>query len=130
MRASTDPAIAANRYGLGARPGDLTVIGRDPLHWLDAQLSGAPPVIQDASLRSSADILARALEIRRERRDERRAARNDGAALADALKLGEFYRPIYVAEATARLDAAVVSERPFVERLTHFWTNHFAVSVD
>jgi uncharacterized protein (DUF1800 family) len=131
MRARLDSAIAANRYGLGARPGDLDLIGRDPRDWLDAQLAGAPPVLADPSLHGSADILARALEIRRERREERRAVRTDTAApVADALKLGEFYRPIYVGEATARLGAAVASERPFVERLTHFWTNHFAVSVD
>jgi uncharacterized protein (DUF1800 family) len=106
-------------------------MGPDPRRWLEAQLTGAPPLIEDGSLRSSADILAHALEIRRERREERQAARNDAAApVADALKLGEFYRPIYVAEATARLAAAVASERPFIERLTHFWTNHFAVSVD
>jgi uncharacterized protein (DUF1800 family) len=31
---------------------------------------------------------------------------------------------------TARLQQSVSSERPFVERLTQFWSNHFAVSVD
>jgi uncharacterized protein (DUF1800 family) len=46
------------------------------------------------------------------------------------MKLGEFYRPIYVAETTARVRVAVTTDRPFVERLTQFWTNHFAVSVD
>jgi uncharacterized protein (DUF1800 family) len=30
----------------------------------------------------------------------------------------------------ARLNAAVASETPFVERLAHFWANHFAVSAD
>ena len=30
----------------------------------------------------------------------------------------------------ARLAHAVASDRPFVERLTQFWTNHFAVSID
>src|SRR5689334_19955112 len=30
----------------------------------------------------------------------------------------------------ARLDAALTANAPFVERLVHFWANHFAVSVD
>jgi uncharacterized protein (DUF1800 family) len=31
---------------------------------------------------------------------------------------------------TARLQHAVATERPFLERLTQFWANHFAVSID
>ena len=46
------------------------------------------------------------------------------------MKLGQFLRPVYVSEATARLQQAVSTERPWVERLTQFWANHFAVSVD
>src|SRR5205085_881566 len=36
----------------------------------------------------------------------------------------------YVAMNAARLDCALVTPNPFVERLVHFWANHFAVSVD
>ncbi|HVO44740.1 MAG TPA: DUF1800 domain-containing protein [Steroidobacteraceae bacterium] len=141
-------AVAANRFGLGARPGDLDRIGRQPREWLAAQLTGPAPQLTDAGLRSSADILAQGLEVRRELRAARRAAgagnaaageRNAAAptdatdqanAAAALLKVGQIYRPIYVAEATARLREAVATDRPFVERLTWFWTNHFAVSVD
>ena len=31
---------------------------------------------------------------------------------------------------SARLDSALATDSPFVERLVHFWANHFAVSVD
>ncbi len=125
-------AIAANRFGLGARPGDLAEIAADPRHWLDAQLAGAPPRIEDASLRSSADILAESLEIQRERRTSAAAARagTQDTQVGAVLKLAQLYRPLYVAEATARLRASVASDRPFLERLTEFWTNHFAVSID
>jgi uncharacterized protein (DUF1800 family) len=51
-------------------------------------------------------------------------------AVQELLKLGKLYRPIYVSEVTARLTQAVTTDRPFVERLTQFWTNHFAVSID
>ncbi len=128
MRESFAPAIAANRYGLGARPGDLAAIGSDPRGWLVAQLSGPPPLLDVPGLASSQQVLARVFEIRREARDAR-AARAAGAA-AQATKLGALYRPIYVSEATARLATAVASERPFLERMVQFWSNHFAVSVD
>ena len=46
------------------------------------------------------------------------------------MKIGQLLRPVYTEEATARFRQAVTTDRPFVERLTQFWTNHFAVSVD
>ncbi len=139
MQDRIGPAIAANRFGLGARPGELESIGSDPRGWLTAQLKGGAPQVTDSGLRPSWDILAETLELRREQREQRRA-RADGKSAADAddtkaavqafLKLPQMYRPVYIAEATARLSHAVQTERPFVERLTQFWTNHFAVSVD
>jgi uncharacterized protein (DUF1800 family) len=132
------PAVAANRFGLGARPGELDRIGSQPREWLRAQLAGSPPLLMDSELRNSADILAQALEVRRELRAAKRAAAASadseapGAANAVAAvkKVGQIYRPVYLAEASARLRQAVSSDRPFVERLTQFWTNHFAVSID
>ncbi len=35
--------VAANRFGLGARPEEAAIIGRDPRGWLKAQLDGARP---------------------------------------------------------------------------------------
>ncbi|HEY5102743.1 MAG TPA: DUF1800 domain-containing protein [Steroidobacteraceae bacterium] len=122
-------AIATNRFGLGARPGELARAGEDPRGALKAQLAGGAPLLQAAGLRSSADILSQALTLRR----ERRAARTDAAANADAaalMKVGQLYKPIYADETDARIRAAIATERPFIERLTHFWANHFAVSVD
>lgn len=121
-------AIAANRFGLGARPDELRAIGTDARGWLHAQLEGPPATIAEADLRSSADILAEGLKLRRKIREERKSA----AAEADGAvpKIGELLRPIYVTEVTARFRQSVATDRPFIERLTHFWTNHFAVSVD
>jgi uncharacterized protein (DUF1800 family) len=125
------PAIAANRFGLGARPGDLAHIGSDPPGWLNAQLVGAPPAVAGEGLRSSADIIVESLDVRREIRAARQSAKDgDAAALLAVQKLPQLYRPIYIAEATARFRQAAATDRPFVERLTQFWTNHFAVSVD
>jgi uncharacterized protein (DUF1800 family) len=115
---TTAAAIAANRFGLGARPGELEQLG-DPARWLLRQLEGTPPVLKDASLAPAATTLARLL-------DARRQARQQSAAF----KPVAIYRPVYIDEAYARLQQSVTTDRPFVERLTQFWSNHFAVSID
>jgi len=127
-------AIASNRFGLGARPGDLKVIGADPRGWLRAQLTGGAPLLEAAGLQSSQQILLGAEPILRERRDARRARADSvadpAAVTALAMRLPQYLRPIYVNDSRARLHAALLSERAFAERLVHFWSNHFAVSID
>jgi uncharacterized protein (DUF1800 family) len=39
-------------------------------------------------------------------------------------------RDYYLTSVAARTDAALTAPAPFVERLVHFWANHFAVSAD
>ncbi len=124
-------AIAANRFGLGARPGELRSVGAEARGWLGAQLKGGPPLLAAADLPASQVTLARALELRRDLQEQRRAGTVDPSMAQEQLqKVGQFLRPIYVSEATARFAQAAGSERPFLERLTQFWSNHFAVSVD
>jgi uncharacterized protein (DUF1800 family) len=124
-------AIAANRFGLGARPGELDDAERDPQGWLRRQLKGAPPVLAGEGLAPSAETLRRAIEVRKDLAEARREWRDGDAARADAaFKLPAIYRPIYMDEARARVAHAVSTDRPFLERLTQFWSNHFAVSVD
>jgi uncharacterized protein (DUF1800 family) len=124
-------AIAANRFGLGARPGELARVATDARGWLAAQLAGAAPRLQGKELRSSADILSQALELRRERHDARvDVGAEQNADAATVMKIGQFYKPIYAEETAARVRAAMTTDRPFLERLTYFWSNHFAVSAD
>jgi len=138
MRDSTAAAIAANRFGLGARPGEIEACAADPRAWLQAQLKGPPPLIQDPGLQSSAAMITAIDKLRAQNRllkaanaDEASTAAGAGRAVLDAVvKLGELYRPAYVGEVTARLRLAAATDRPFLERITQFWSNHFAVSVD
>jgi len=128
MSSATDAVIAANRFGLGAKPGELLALASGARDALDAQLHG--PVQQPAAtLQSSAQILT---ALATARRQQRQARQSDAApdVVAVALNLGQMLRPLYVADCVARLQLAVTSERSFVERLVHFWSNHFAVSVD
>jgi len=126
-------AIAANRFGLGARPGELSAVERDPQDWLVRQIKGAPPVLTGQGLKPSSETLAKAIELRRQGAEEKRSKKNasdDEVQVATALKLPAIYRPVYVDEVHARFAHSITTERPFLERLTQFWTNHFAVSID
>ena len=127
-------AIAANRFGLGAKPGELTAVEKDPRAWLVRQLEGAPPVLTDKALQPSSEVLKKAIQLRRELGEIRKGASESGSeparAAVAAIKMALTSRPVYIDEAVARFSHAVSTERPFLERLTHFWSNHFAVSVD
>jgi uncharacterized protein (DUF1800 family) len=122
MRDTSAAAIATNRFGLGARPGEIAACAGDPRGWLEAQLKGTPPVIPASGLQSTAVMVTTIDRVRA----QNRAQRGTNAVV----KLGEIYRPEYVGEVTARLTLAATTDRPFLERITQFWSNHFAVSVD
>jgi len=112
----------------------MSLAGQDPQGWLEKQLKGSPPSISGDGLKPSAEILEQALELRHdlvEARREKQAGGDPSKSLAAAaLKLPATYRPVYLDEAYARFSQAVSTERPFLERITQFWTNHFAVSID
>jgi uncharacterized protein (DUF1800 family) len=58
---------------------------------------------------------------------QRQAQQKQAAARPSA---GVAPQEIYLAEAKARLDAALAADVGFVERLVWFWSNHFCVSAD
>jgi uncharacterized protein (DUF1800 family) len=116
---------AANRFGLGARPGDLDRIGGKPRPWLLQQLEGPSRLHPDlAALPGSEKVLAEVQALRRSQREMRRKGNDDVKAY------GRTVRRHYVDQAAARYSAAVQSDLPFHERLVHFWSNHFAISAD
>lgn len=129
---SSAAVIAANRFGLGARPGELQALAGDPRGWLEAQIAGerpAPAAIQ--ALPSSADMFETLQEGREERRDARRKPPTEAEAAKRVLAaVREKLAPLYLDQVAARYRVATTSEEPFRERLVHFWANHFAVSAD
>ena len=91
-------AIAANRFGLGARPGELASWA-GPAGLAAQQLKGSPPVLTGAGLKPSSETLARVIELRKEVVEER-AAREEGRRegrrerpVAAALKLRRHLPP-------------------------------------
>jgi uncharacterized protein (DUF1800 family) len=121
--------IAVIRFGLGARPGELAAAAGDPRGWLLAQVRGEVPLAIAANLAPSDEIIRGLLSARAERRAMREDP-NSATPKQAANVIREAYLPHYRAQVLARAQSAAVTERPFAERLVHFWTNHFAISAD
>jgi uncharacterized protein (DUF1800 family) len=106
-----------NRFGLGARVGERARIP-DARDWLRAQLERGAPTLRAPDI-ASADNIADAL------RALRMAAQGDQRARQQARQQ---IIQIAAAENRASLTQRVTSERPFIERLVAFWSNHLCVS--
>jgi uncharacterized protein (DUF1800 family) len=109
-------AIAANRFGFGAKPGELDAIAADPRAWLRHQLIPEAPATVGTP--SSAQ-LNQFLQARKERKTDVDAAKTMAKTLREDFR---------AAAAKRTLDAAN-SATPFRERLVQFWSNHFTVSI-
>ena len=108
---------ALNRFGLGARIGERRRVS-DPRAWLRAQLEGAPPAIAAPPAGTPA-ALGEAI----------RAFRGQGRATPEQRQqLRRRLVEIASQESQAALTLRVTSDRPFVERLVAFWSNHLCVS--
>lgn len=128
-------AIALNRFGLSAKAGDPPIC--DPHKWLLDQFSRFDPHPPALAELPGSDRL---IVMLREAREARQALKADAPTQGTTQSLqtkpqgmaGPFreLREAYVAAVGARTGVALASDTPFVERLVHFWSNHFAVSVD
>ena len=113
----TDPRLRAlNRFGLGARPGELNRI--EPQSWLRAQVQTSAvrqPAGNLPSTRTIVEEIAAARQNGKMSQEMRSAMRKQGRE-----RMGE--------EVLASLNLAITTDAPFVERLVRFWSNHFAIS--
>jgi uncharacterized protein (DUF1800 family) len=109
---------ALNRFGLGARRDERKRIS-DPRGWLKAQLDGGPPSLsapQGASPGGIGDALRNLRMVGQGNEQERRQARQRLAELSNS-------------EMHAALEHRVATDRPFVDRLVGFWSNHLCISI-
>lgn len=119
-------AIAANRFGLGARPQDQ--LGALPQEWLLDSIAAYRPRPPAMDALEPSDVLARRFfEAQRKFRQRRQAM---AAGTAGPNPASEMAYQGYAAQLRARIAMAIEEPAPFVERLVHFWANHFAVSAD
>ncbi len=146
--------LAVNRFGLGLRPNDPPM--GDVSRWLAAQwddFDPNPPALANLPSRSQlADAVLQLRALQQEGRAERRNAADANMATSTAdsgasppadsgtpprpaaspeqRRARRALRDIYTGAAQARVHIALDSGTPFMERWVHFWSNHFAVSVD
>jgi uncharacterized protein (DUF1800 family) len=140
-------ALALHRFGLGPRANSISVIASDPRGALLAELDRPRAgQIENSNLRTSgaanravfennARRLAEQKLSASKKRDDSRGAEEPAMEAASKQKLAKkkdpppLQRQIFLEEAGARIDAAVIAEIGFVERLVWFWSNHFCISV-
>ncbi len=138
----TIPAIALNRFGLGARADEPVPV--DPRAWLLSQLERFEP--RPAAIAALPDAMAMTLQYRQnlqqlrqqgvigQRRPGGSAAPRGPEAQAMAQQQQQqrrqAFRQAYGGQVRARVAVALTSPAPFGERLVHFWANHFAISTD
>ncbi|MDE1931784.1 MAG: DUF1800 family protein, partial [Alphaproteobacteria bacterium] len=114
--AAFEAVVAATRFGYAARGDELSAIAADPRGWVTRQIDQPVQPPFPAALPPSQRMVAALLQMRRDKQQTDRKAFNDQV------------RDVYLAELTARTNAAVSSPTPVIERLVHFWSNHFTVS--
>jgi uncharacterized protein (DUF1800 family) len=144
----TPQSIALSRFGYGIGNSDRAP--QEPRAWLLRQLDRYDPAPTAIARRTRAkSSLGETLNLLRSlRRDTREMAekaageammaevsREDAREAAFANlppELREQYaesRQMLVQDIALRVNLAVASPTPFIERLVHFWSNHFSVSV-
>ena len=118
-------AIAATRFGLGARPGEIAAIQGDPRGFLTAQIRPQGADQPQATAETSAQRLAEFRDYEMNKRE----AKADGQAKSDPLKdARKMLRDQADGDFLARAQLGASTDAAFRERWTLFWANHFTVS--
>jgi uncharacterized protein (DUF1800 family) len=125
-------AIAANRFGLGAKPNDAINIGSDHLEWLTGQIRTPTSSSAPAARPASAVALEQLTELRLARQARQSAIANEPIEVdQDAIReYTRFISRSFQSQAMLGYLDAISADMPFRERLVRFWENHFAVSAD
>ncbi|MGV2293268.1 DUF1800 domain-containing protein [Trinickia sp. YCB016] len=118
-------AIALNRFGLGARIDDVPLA--DPKAWLMKQFEAYQPMPSAWSAQPGSLALAQQFG---QQQMQAREASDASAKVAARKELRGEVLDLYRAAVNARVDSALTTQTPFIERLVHFWANHFAVSTE
>ncbi|MCA9490751.1 MAG: DUF1800 family protein, partial [Myxococcales bacterium] len=114
---TVEQAIAARRFGLGARPGDLSR-QRDPR---EALASGLDDPGRFSLAGPSLPALADAVAVVGRIRDAKKAEEPD-------VKPGMMIAEVVGPDLEARMKRALTTDDGFAERLVWFWSNHFTVA--
>lgn len=116
---------------MGARPQDSAPA--DPRGWLLGQFARfdvRPPALANEPTTDQAmDGYRQFAQVQRERRaNQPKGMNGEKFASDEEVALRKQSRIQFASTVRARTAATVESDTPFIERLVHFWANHFAIS--
>ncbi len=127
MDADLNAAIAATRFGLGAKRGEIAAAGSDPRGWLKAQIQASGADQPAGDFKSGADAFAEYRELQMTRRDAKAA----GDPKSDPVKMAQkVIRETAGEEFLGRMRLACTTDASFRERWALFWFNHFTVAAN
>ncbi|HEX7761353.1 MAG TPA: DUF1800 family protein [Caulobacteraceae bacterium] len=122
-------AIAATRFGLGARPGQIEACKGDPEGWLTGQIRPAGADQPQTNPATAAQRVAEFRDYAQEKRFEKRDGSFDKTNRTDPVKMAaRLLRDDAAVDFLARVRLAAATDADFRERWTLFWCNHFTVS--
>lgn len=125
-------AIAATRFGLGARPGEIEAARADPQGYLIAQIRRDGADIPQDDGESAAFRFEQMRQYQQERRAERQKKDGQGdeskRAAQAVLSAQRDLRQKVGADFLARARLGARASAAFRERWALFWANHFTVS--
>lgn len=128
---SLNAVIATNRFGLGARPGDLKKVVLDPKAWLLSQVGQSQATnIRSDNLLTSAQAFEALQDYQQARAAQQRAAASPSPAVSfdERVRLADLVNQTTGREIEARVQHAVTTTAPFTERWVQFWSNHFTMA--
>ncbi|WNC67968.1 DUF1800 domain-containing protein [Thalassotalea nanhaiensis] len=119
--------IATNRFGLGAKPGEIIQAEKDPKKWLSKQLT---PVTFNQELPSSNELLQKLSEyqaIRKQNKNNKVSEEEDKKANKTRQR---FIQSSYRKVATDSFVQSINSDNSVAWRLLDFFSNHFSVTAN
>lgn len=130
--------IACQRFGFGAKPGQLTSIGTQPEHWLLTQLTLSPAVNFTATLPNSIQVIQAQADYRQAKKAFKQQAKmqnmqnmqnNMEAEVNNPSKMpksstGKIYRELCM----DALKQSINANASFNWRCLDFFSNHFSVT--
>lgn len=128
---SLEGAIAAHRFGLGARPGEIDAASSAPRQWLLHQLDESadqPQALDGGDLPASGALVSRLFAYRKALKAEQAQSGKAADVPAALLAMRKALKEEYLREMAARFALGFTTAKPFAERLVWFWSNHFTVS--
>ena len=121
-----EAVIATNRFGLGARPGEIKTVGSHPRGWLYNQLHQADSIlINTPALPDSETVIANRIKAKNKSPQMGYTEQNRQNA---AKIMRQSVARLLQDEIRFRNEHATRTRVSFLERWVRFWSNHFTVS--